>query len=518
VLCGLAMVGRGWVPRPSRRGLVRLARSSCPLLLAFALYLGAFVVMKPLAIGDQPQYELESLTLAYDQDRNLARSYTNPAFTNIAFGGPVPTFWIDAFPYTNRHKLIFVENVGLPLLLSAGVPWVKLVESQAPADTRWPWSIEIIVLASIAAQLLYRLLRRFRPKERGLTIAVWACTAFCAPLTIYASQIYPEIPELLLALIAADCLTRKPTVASGVIGASAAAAMPWLHVRFFLVSALLVLALTVRAVAHDRSLGRPTSSHVKAALPILAPFIASSAVMAIAFQAWYGSPWITAPFRLPQTRQPQTLLGAYWSITDLFLNPRTAALPFAPVGVLALGAVPLFCRRYGRWALFALLVAAVYVLTVTIEGSNIGDSAPGRYMIWLIPFGAFPLLFLLTEYRIARWAFDLLAALTAWITIALVIQPPPGVTGSITFSLLWGWTVNFWPTIVHQGLHDVPTVLAWTGGLLILAAWIYLAGVRRERSVNSGNATRTHPQRHATGQGAYPATTAAPRTSSRGIR
>ena len=500
-LAGVVMVMKGWVPRPRRGTVVRVGRTFWPLASALAVYMGAFVIMQPIALGDQPHYELESMSLAYDHDRNLVNNYTNPAQYHIMFGLQVPKY--EAYAYTNRRTLILDENVGLPLILAAGVPWVKLAESQAPSSaqfwiyaplsSRSPWNIEIIILAAFAAHLLYRLLRRFRPGNPGLTAAVWACTVFCAPMMVYASQIYPEIPALLLALIAAECLTRTPTVASGAIGASAAAAMPWLHVRFFPVAVLLVLALAARAIAYDRSIGRASGSVLRAALPVLL-LVVSTAAMAIAFQAWYGSPLVNAPYRLAQTHQPQTLADFYPSITNLIFNPQTAALPFAPVGLLALAAIPLFCRRFGRWALFALLVATVYVLTVTIEDSVIGSSFPGRYMVWLLPFGAVPLLFIVTEFRLARSMFVLLGIVTADISLAVVLEPPHSVSVLTTSTSLWSGLVDIWPTIdAAHPYANAATIIAWTLGLLVAAAVAYAAGARRHPRIRPSTPTLATP-------------------------
>ena len=488
VLAGVVMVVKGWVPRPGRATIVHVGRTLWPFAAALAVYMSAFVIMQPITVGDQPHYELESMSLAFDHDRNLANNYVNPAQYHIMFGLQVPKY--EAYAYTNRHALIFDENVGLPLVLALGVPWVELAESYAPRSAQFyiyaplsarsPWNIEIVILAAIAAHVLYRLLRRFRPGEPGLTVAVWACTMFCAPMMVYASQIYPEVPVLLLALITADCLTRTPTAASGAIGATAAAAMPWLHVRFFLVAALLVLALAARAIAHQRSLGRPPGSLVKVALPVLLPFVVSTAAMAIAFQAWYGSPLITAPYRLAQTHQPQALANLYPSITNLILNPQTAALPFAPVGLLALAAIPLFCRRFGRWALFALFVAAVYIVAVAFEGATIGSSFPGRYMIWLLPFGAVPLLFIVIEFRLARLIFVFLGCVTAEISLAVVLEPAGSVSAVTTSRSAWTGLVNIWPTIdAAHPYANAATIIAWAAGVVLAAAVAYVAGARR---------------------------------------
>jgi hypothetical protein len=282
---------------------------------------------------------------------------------------------------------------------------------------------------------------------------------------------------MLAALIVAECLTRKPTIGAMVVGSVAASAMPWLHVRFFLVAVLLVLGLGVRAMSIGSGRDRSAKSLARVVAPVAVPFVASMALMAVAFQAWYGSPWITAPYR-GGIREPHTLVASYVAMAQLFWGSQTGLFPVAPVGLLALVAIPLFCRRNGRWALFALLVAAVYVLNVVVEGAVIGGSFAGRYLVWLIPFGSVPLLFLVTEYRAARWVFEALAVVSGWLALWFVLQPPFAlVSANAAINPMWLRLVAQWPALSGGGYADLPSVAVWTAGVLAVAGGIYAAAM-----------------------------------------
>jgi hypothetical protein len=153
-----------------------------------------------------------------------------------------------------------------------------------------------------------------------------------------------------------------------------------------------------------------------------------------------------------------------------------------------------FCRRFGRWALFAVLVATVYVLTVTSEGSNIGSSFSGRYVIWLIPFGAVPLLFLVTEFRLARSMFLVLGSVTAYISLAVVLEPPLSVSAVAASTSAWSGLVSIWPTLdAAHPYADAATVVAWTVGLFIAAAVAYVAGARRQPRSRPSRASLVAP-------------------------
>jgi hypothetical protein len=218
------------------------------------------------------------------------------------------------------------------------------------------------------------------------------------------------------------------------------------------------------------------------------PCVLSSVIMAIAFQHWYGSPWLTAPRRLPQFQVKETLSNSYVAGAELLWSSQVGLVPVAPFEILAIAAVPLFCRRYGRWALFGLLIALVYIAAIVITGQNDVFTFPSRYLIWLIPFTAFPLLYLVTEFKWARWIFGVLAAMTAYVMVSVVLHPPFDVTGNpATPVSQWVRLVDKFPGIAPPfsgtGYPDESVVLEWTLGLLALAVAIYVVGsIYRDRS------------------------------------
>jgi len=52
----------------------------------------------------------------------------------------------------------------------------------------------MILLAALAAQVLYRILIQVRPRRPLIVGAVWAAVVFSPPMTIYANEVYPELP------------------------------------------------------------------------------------------------------------------------------------------------------------------------------------------------------------------------------------------------------------------------------------------------------------------------------------
>jgi hypothetical protein len=251
-----------------------------------------------------------------------------------------------AYRYKRGGELAPVQNVGLPLLLAPAVPWVEEAEVLSPTRHLWPWNIEIILIAALAAQLLYRILLRLRPQHPRLAAGVWASVVFSPPMVVYASQIFPEMPAALLALVAVDALLKPPTRRSITIGAGALALMPWLHVRFLPISAVLAIGLAIRASAAPPAVQHGGAARARRAAWAIAPLLLSLVVMGIAFQHWYGSFLPNAQYRLPQTSQPQTLSASWTALTGAFWSSQDGWLPLAPVCILALATMGPF--RSGR--------------------------------------------------------------------------------------------------------------------------------------------------------------------------
>jgi len=485
IVIGAIGIRQMWTGWPSEGAIASFGRRCAPFLLAAGVYFTAFVMMGPVPEGDQPHYELESLGLAYEQTRDMTIDYSDPERWRIMFPLGVPN--TQAFVYKPGGELVTGHNVGLPLLLSLAVPWVEEAGVVAPYKELAPWNIEIIFLGALAALVLYRILSRLRPGRGVLVTGVWASVVFSAPMVVYASQIYPEMPAVLLALISVDALMRPPTRRTLALGAVAAALMPWFHVRFLIVAVFLVLALAFRALAALPPQQRRAAAGARSAAWAILPLLISQLVMGVAFQHWYGSPLPTAQYGIPQLRQSPSLSASWVSLAGGFWSGQRGWLPFAPVCILALGSIGYTLRRHRMWTLFGLLVVAAYLLGLTIEGTSIGFSFAARYQLILIPFAAIPLLIAAADLARVRWVFWPLALITLYLAAAIVLEPPPtisgvpGVTGPAYPQLLWPWFVELWPGVVPSAAHfypDIGAVAGWSVALFALAVAGYFARPR----------------------------------------
>jgi hypothetical protein len=476
---------------PSEEQLRRAGRRWTPFLVAFGVYFSGFAVMSPVPEGDQPHYEIEAMSLAYDQDRDVANDYANPTRFQPIFGPVVPD--THARRYRRGGPVVLISNVGLPLLLAPGVPLLKEFQIVAPYKARWPWHLEMILLAALAAHVLYRILRRLKPEERLLRTGVWASIVFSAPVVVYASQIYPEVPAALLALIAVDAMVRTTTRNAVLAGAVAISLMPWLHVRYFPIALFLAVGLAIRGVSSLPAGQRPLSVASRWAAWALGPLLVSVVLMLIAFEHWYGAPLLSAQYQ-GAGAQSHSLSGAYRYLAGAFWSSERGWLPFVPVALVALAGVPYMCRRYGRWAYYGSLAAVSYLVLLAAQNADPMFSFAGRYELILMPMAGIPLLLLLSEFRPARWVFWPLAAITIFLTAAVALEPTasivgvPGANGPLLQPHdLWKWFVDLWPAIAQTGranYPDVTSVAAWSAGLLLLggAAYAFVPRWQRERA------------------------------------
>jgi hypothetical protein len=469
LLGGLWFV-RGEIVRGAR--WLATPRRLVPLLVALVVYGGAYLIMKPDPTGDQPHYMIEAYSLAFDRDRDLRHDYRDPDRFGPMFG----PFVADghAFNYGSPDNVnISFHNVGVPALLLPAVAVGKDLRLM-----RW----EYVLLAAFTAYMLLSVLRALGIARGWLLYGVWGSVAFSLPFVSYSSQIYPELPGallLLLGLRAAVEPAPRPWMIAG--GASAAALMPWLHMRFGLLSVALVAALVIRAQPLRGSVVR------KAALAIV-PLVVSLGAMAIAFAHWYGSPSPTAPFRFSDSHFD--LEWAYrYSIGGLF-NPEFGWFPFAPLHVLALAGAVFLALTRGRWAAAGSAVAIVYLLLVaSATGISTAYSYPGRLQLVIVPLAAIPLLALLKEVPWTRLIALPLTVVTFAFTIEgvrnqalLLPQGDPNVSDLPLGARFATW----WPQVADlpppAGFPELRMVLAYVVGMaaigLLAAGWATRASYR----------------------------------------
>ncbi len=391
-----------------------------------------------------------------------------------------------AFHYGPGKPLISYHGAGLPLLLAPAAALTGSLQGMR---------LTIVVLAAVGALLLWLLLERLWPGSRLLRPAVWALVVLSLPVVLYATQLFPEIPAAVMALVAAVVLTdtsrRRWTL---LCGGAAVAFMPWLHMRFALPALVLGLGLLHRAVSGGR---RGT----RAWIAVVAPALVSATAMVVLFDRWYGSPLPTAPLHgrsdasVTSTDAGFALQNAFhlsrvWGeLSRLFFSAFNGLLPYGPGLLLGLVGLLFLVLRRRRWALVGLAGGLAYVVPIAANGVQPGYAFPGRFLIVAVPLLALPLLGALIEVPWLRALFWPLAAWSAAMTVLGVthsgaLYPDashhlrPRIPGA-------GALLSAWPTLWNRG-RDVtmrPAKHPSTGPETLVAARVPAVPAGRYRVV-----------------------------------
>jgi hypothetical protein len=418
-------------PRPAagsalweRVSLHRLALELVPFAAAFAVFLAAFLAMRPEPTGDEPHYLMVAQSIAYDGDVDLANDYASRERTlRVATTFPLDTYH-QVVDYTGSGHLRPVHGGGLAVLLAPAVALGGLTGAR----------IMMILIAALLADQLYRLLRDLGLRRRYRILA-WSAVVFCLPLLASASQIYPELPAALLVLIALRVMLRgaRSWVAL-TLGSTAGAALIWFHVRFIPLWAGVFVGLAISALRERVHVLRPvrvalsgcaatlTKEWRTVTLPLALPYFVSLASLFAAFQHWYGTPNPRASYAAFSDTTVGS--GGWRFLYDIFIgdlfNPVVGWLPYVPVHWLGLAALGCAVVRF-RWpAAACIAVAGGYELIVASVGANVGWNLPARYLLVLLPLIAVPLALVIQEIRITRIVFFPLLAMSLVFAVAAV--------------------------------------------------------------------------------------------------
>lgn len=415
----------------ARRGLIWLA----PFLIALAGYLVANRQMQPPFTADEPNYALETFSIALDGDIDLANDYASIDRVRAATHGQTTSLQPQAYRWKPGGELVSLHQPGVSLLLAPAARISQTVRAL---------QLEMVLLAAIAAQVLFSILAKVVPRRRWVQWASWAAVVFSLPLVGYSSRIYPELPGALLCLIVVRILLADRLRAWQVILASACIGfLPWLHVRFGLISVGLALAVLLRLVELHREQARRSLAIGVVALAV--PLVLSLGVMGIEFRHWYGSSSPTAPLSATDqvTRAdpasaaggsgaapapapaPQTsTLSRFVSLSEVLpglfrsiYSSRNGWLPFMPIALLALAGAIALAVRARWWVAFGGIVALAYAAQIASTGVLPAYALPGRYEIVYLPLLAIPLAMILAQVRWTRFLFWPLAAIGAVLTL-----------------------------------------------------------------------------------------------------
>jgi hypothetical protein len=331
------------------------------LPLAFAV-LVVFAARSHVRVGpegDEPHYLMVADSLLRDHDVSLERDYAEGRYAAFHDAPLAPHFRVRG----RGGEIYSLHAVGLSVLI-------------LPA-----WALAgyagVTVFMALVSALVALEVREWVKELTGREALGEACgwlAVLTPPLAHYAGLVFTEVPAA-LALSLGLRLARRPE-ASGwraVAVGLAAAALPWLNVRYALLAAVVVAHALWRARAPKRLAG------------VLAPCLVSGAGLLLYHHALYGF-W--NPGRV-YGRSPELALGTLREgLPGLLLDQEFGLLVYAPVLALALLGLAYLYRRDRALALAVLAAAAAAAL---VAGSwpmwRGGFNPPGRFLVPVAPLG-----------------------------------------------------------------------------------------------------------------------------------
>ena len=404
------------------RGLAETWRAEmpgCPPWPFFALPLLVYVAILPWAAaqrepdGDEPYYLLIAHSLAYDLDTELTNNYSEKSSLEFMSRALEPE-WAD--PVRSDGRRFSRHSLVLPAVLA---PAYRLAG-------KWGALVTMAGLSALLAWLSLSVACRYWPERPRGMIGAWALLALTPPLLLYSHQVWVEVPAailLLAALYSIDGIRRArgsqrhDWVVLGLV----IVLLPWLKLRFVLISLPLLVLAWWRRGRHSRT---------------IIALISAAFVVVIAGILLFNQMTFGKPFRDHTLGQ---LLGIQGSSPGDYVQGLTGLFWDCAFGLFATNPLWLLLIPALLWALWRrlplvadLLICAVpYLAVITPRTEWYGAWAPPfRYGMVLLPVLAL-LLVPLMERGKSIGTTALVAVLSAT---------------ALSVTLLWvvvpGWTYN----------------------------------------------------------------------------
>ncbi len=357
------------------------ARSALAVfVVAFALFAACIprltTFLNPVT-GDEPFYLMTAYSLIHDRDIDETNNLANRDWLRFYPEYPLSQNWQgwpgispDLPPHaskTYREGLYSKHGLGIPVLIAlpfalGGRVGVVLLYN--------------LMAAGVAANL-YLLARTVAARRRALILTALLMASL--PLAAYAFLIFPEMPAALLLL---DAVRRLLAPANApwqwVLVGLCAGYLPWLHARFVPVVAGLAVLFAWR---HLRSLRQRAVWAVAPAGALLLLFETYSLVF----------------YHFPVPNKDDhagfaTGLGPLNGFVGSLVDAQWGLFIVAPLYLLALAALIIFCRTRWRNGAALLLVLVPYALTISAYRVWWGEWGPAaRYWTAALPLLALPL-------------------------------------------------------------------------------------------------------------------------------
>jgi hypothetical protein len=375
----LPVAWMGHLRRLSNRSLYA-ASFLCSAVLygAYTLYFCQITMLH----GDEGQYLLVTQSLIRDSDMDLSN---NIEAENIREFHVLDAFGIHKAPGSPAGKIHSVHPIGLSILL---VP-PYLAGLGLWQNPRLACALTMSLMAAGCVALMLAWLIRLR-MPRWAALAAATITAGTGPLFLYSTQLFPDLPALLISLIALCALAHWQIPGGGyqswgrlelfwLASLSAILAfLPFLHARFTPIA----LLAGVGVITQIRG-----SPHTKAGLaPVLGVFVVAI-VLLLQFNLAFSGDWM-GPFKPGNAWEEGAIdAGTWWtSLPGHWLHGGVGLVNSSPIYLFSLLGLALLAKNLDRRLAIGV---AVYLSTAVVNGMHpdwkFGFCLPARFLVTALP-------------------------------------------------------------------------------------------------------------------------------------
>jgi hypothetical protein len=382
--------------------------------------------------GDEPHYLLTAISLAEDGDLDVSDEIAARRFEDFSEVG------------LNRQsrpleggRLVSPHDPVLPALLVPGV-----------AVGGWLGAkLTLALLAGVlAAATLWLCVRRFGVPLLPATVATGLFGA-SAPLAVYGTQVYPELPAALATVGAVAAGTAARGRGRLALACASITALPWLSVKYAPVAVALAAAIAWTWWREGDRAGTAWTFGILAA---------SGVAFVAAHWAWYGgwTPYgvgdhfVTGEFGV--VGFDPNFAGRSRRLVGLLVDREFGLAAWQPAWLLALPALgALAARRPRGWTFLALPLATGWLNATFVALTMHGWWWPGRQVVVVAP---------LVVVAVAAWAAASRRRLAALVGL--------GTAGVVTYAYLTVEALTGGLTVVVDFFETTnPLYRAWSAAL-----------------------------------------------------
>lgn len=401
--------------------------------------------------GDEPQYLMTAISLGEDGGLDIADERAERRWAPFHESGPPP---VQAETRADGSR-VSPHDPLLPAVLAGPVRIGGWLAARLTLT---------VMAGALAATLVWVAVRRFgvAPSTAAVTATIFTASA---PLAVYGTQVYPELPAALAVTAALGALLGAPGWRTATVLTASVVALPWLSVKYAPVAAVLALAGLV-ALARR---GRP-----RLAAAVAVTWAGAGLAYLVAHQVLYDG-WTVYAAGDYFVAGELSVMGTDPDYADrsvrllgLLVDRSFGLVAWQPAYLLAVPALAALARRRppGTAALLATLAAGW--LTATFAALTMhGWWWPGRQVVVVLPVAVLAVARWAHRSRIGRRAVLALGAV-GLVTYAVVVAE--ALLGRITVAVSFEDTVAPFHLALRPFLPDYRSddAVRW----LLHAAWI----------------------------------------------